>query len=95
MYLVFKCLPVQLDYFGWMPNAPVGLQRPPPACRGRCSERSLLDSFPDVKSTVHGLATVYLLSKTPADFVRTHKHEHDVLMCPTLNDQNIINIWIN
>ncbi|XP_044030744.1 polyunsaturated fatty acid lipoxygenase ALOX15B-like isoform X3 [Siniperca chuatsi] len=58
----------QLDYFGWMPNAPVGLQRPPPACRGRCSERSLLDSFPDVNSTVHGLATVYLLSKKPADF---------------------------
>lgn len=60
---------VQLDYFGWMPNAPVGLRRPPPACRGRCSERSLLDALPDVKSTVHGLATVYLLSKKPADFV--------------------------
>ncbi|XP_038590403.1 hydroperoxide isomerase ALOXE3-like [Micropterus salmoides] len=59
----------QLDYFGWMPNAPVGLLRPPPACRGRCSERSLLDSFPDVDATVHGLATVYLLSKKPADFV--------------------------
>ncbi|XP_072227617.1 hydroperoxide isomerase ALOXE3-like [Leuresthes tenuis] len=59
----------QLDYFGWMPNAPVGLQRPPPACRGRCSERHLLDSFPDVNATIHGLATVYLLSKKPADFV--------------------------
>ncbi|KAE8285569.1 Hydroperoxide isomerase ALOXE3 [Larimichthys crocea] len=59
----------QLDYFGWMPNAPVGLQCPPPACRGLCSERSLLDSFPDMNSTVHGLAAVYLLSKKPADFV--------------------------
>ncbi|KAK9532101.1 hypothetical protein VZT92_009504 [Zoarces viviparus] len=59
----------QLDYFGWMPNAPVGLRNPPPTCRGRCSERSLLDSFPDVKTTVHGLATVYLLSKRPAHFV--------------------------
>ncbi|XP_029025821.1 polyunsaturated fatty acid lipoxygenase ALOX15B-like isoform X2 [Betta splendens] len=59
----------QLDYFGWMPNAPVGLQCPPPVCRGGCSERSLIDAFPDVKSTVHGLATVYLLSKKPADFV--------------------------
>uniref|UniRef100_A0A3B4TBB3 Lipoxygenase domain-containing protein n=1 Tax=Seriola dumerili TaxID=41447 RepID=A0A3B4TBB3_SERDU len=36
-----------------LPNAPVGLQRPPPACRGRCSERSRLDTFPDVNSTVH------------------------------------------
>ncbi|KAF3701603.1 Hydroperoxide isomerase ALOXE3 [Channa argus] len=59
----------QLDYFGWMPNAPVGLQRPPPACRGCCTERSLLDSFPDVNATVHSLATIYLLSKKPADFV--------------------------
>uniref|UniRef100_A0A7N8X971 Lipoxygenase domain-containing protein n=2 Tax=Mastacembelus armatus TaxID=205130 RepID=A0A7N8X971_9TELE len=59
----------QLDYFGWMPNAPVGLQRPPPASRGHCSELSLLDSFPDVNSTVHGLTTIYLLSKEPADFV--------------------------
>ncbi|XP_073333682.1 polyunsaturated fatty acid lipoxygenase ALOX15B-like [Pagrus major] len=48
---------------------PVGLQRRPPAYRGRCSQHSLLDSFPDVNSTMHGLATVYLLSKTPADFV--------------------------
>lgn len=62
-------LPVQLDYFGWMPNAPVGLQGPPPACRGSCSEHSLLDSLPDVKTTVHGLAIIYLLSKKPADFV--------------------------
>ncbi|KAM6902322.1 polyunsaturated fatty acid lipoxygenase ALOX15B-like [Xenentodon cancila] len=59
----------QLDYFGWMPNAPVGLQHPPPASKGCCSEGVLLDSFPDVSSTVHGLATVYLLSKKPADFV--------------------------
>ncbi|XP_024865426.1 hydroperoxide isomerase ALOXE3-like isoform X2 [Kryptolebias marmoratus] len=59
----------QLDYFGWMPNAPVGLQRPPPACRGQCSERSLLDSFPDINATAHGLATLYLLSKKPSDFV--------------------------
>lgn len=69
--LCSQCVPVQLDYFGWMPNAPMGLQRPPPACRGHCSERSLLDSFPDVNATVHGLATIYLLSKKPADFVRT------------------------
>lgn len=68
----FKCLSGQLDYFGWMPNAPIGLQHPPPACRGHCSERSLLDSFPDVNATVHGLATVYLLSKKPEDFVRTY-----------------------
>ncbi|XP_070845516.1 hydroperoxide isomerase ALOXE3-like [Chaetodon trifascialis] len=59
----------QLDFFGWMPNAPIGLQRPPPTCKGRCSEQSLLDAFPDMNSTVHGLATVYLLSKKPADFV--------------------------
>ncbi|XP_078145094.1 polyunsaturated fatty acid lipoxygenase ALOX15B-like [Centroberyx gerrardi] len=59
----------QLDYFGWMPNAPVGMQLPPPATKGRCSESSLLASFPDVNAAVHGLATVYLLSKKPADYV--------------------------
>lgn len=69
LLLLLFVLPVQLDYFGWMPNAPVGLQSPPPACRGSCSEHSLLDSFPDVETTVHGLAIIYLLSKKPADFV--------------------------
>uniref|UniRef100_A0A667XQV3 Lipoxygenase domain-containing protein n=1 Tax=Myripristis murdjan TaxID=586833 RepID=A0A667XQV3_9TELE len=59
----------QLDYFGWMPNAPVGLQLPPPSTKGLCSESSLLASFPDVNATVHGLATVYLLSKRPTDYV--------------------------
>lgn len=67
------CLPLQLDYFGWMPNAPLGLQRPPPSSKGYCSERSLLDSLPDVHATVHGLATIYLLSKKPTDFVWKHK----------------------
>uniref|UniRef100_A0A4W6CRG2 Lipoxygenase domain-containing protein n=1 Tax=Lates calcarifer TaxID=8187 RepID=A0A4W6CRG2_LATCA len=52
----------QLDYFGWMPNAPLGLML------------STVCSFPDVNSTMHGLATVYLLSKKPADFIRTDTH---------------------
>ncbi|KAM4634166.1 polyunsaturated fatty acid lipoxygenase ALOX15B-like [Polymixia lowei] len=55
----------QFDYLGWIPNAPVSLQLPPPTTKGQSSESTLLASLPDINAAVHGLATVYLLSKVP------------------------------
>uniref|UniRef100_A0A671X1F7 Lipoxygenase domain-containing protein n=1 Tax=Sparus aurata TaxID=8175 RepID=A0A671X1F7_SPAAU len=36
---------------------------------GKTNEDTMLDTFPDVNTTVHAMATVRLLSKQPADFV--------------------------
>ncbi|XP_030270904.1 hydroperoxide isomerase ALOXE3-like isoform X1 [Sparus aurata] len=59
----------QYDFDGWMPNAPSSLQRPPPTKKGKTNEDTMLDTFPDVNTTVKGMATVWLLSKQSTDFV--------------------------
>uniref|UniRef100_A0A671TZE0 Hydroperoxide isomerase ALOXE3-like n=1 Tax=Sparus aurata TaxID=8175 RepID=A0A671TZE0_SPAAU len=58
----------QYDFDGWMPNAPTSLQRPPPTKKGTTNEATMLDTFPDVNATVHGMAVVWLLSKQSTDF---------------------------
>ncbi|XP_073321845.1 arachidonate 12-lipoxygenase, 12R-type-like [Pagrus major] len=59
----------QYDFDGWMPNAPTSLQRPPPTKKGTTNEATMMDTFPDVNATVHGMAVVWLLSKQSTDFV--------------------------
>lgn len=59
----------QYDYGGWMPNTPISLQRPPPTTKGTTSEATMLQTLPDVNTTVQGMSTMWLLSKQSSDFV--------------------------
>uniref|UniRef100_UPI003AACC22B polyunsaturated fatty acid lipoxygenase ALOX15B-like n=1 Tax=Centroberyx gerrardi TaxID=166262 RepID=UPI003AACC22B len=59
----------QYDYGGWMPNTPISLQRAPPTTKGSSSESTMLQTFPDVNTTVQGMSTMWLLSKQSSDFV--------------------------
>lgn len=63
---------LQYDYGGWMPNTPIALQRPPPTTKGTTSEATMLQTFPDINTTVQGMATMWLLSKQSSDFVSAH-----------------------
>uniref|UniRef100_H2MRU6 Arachidonate 15-lipoxygenase type B n=1 Tax=Oryzias latipes TaxID=8090 RepID=H2MRU6_ORYLA len=51
----------QYDLYGWMPNGPSTMQEPPPTHKGKADEASFLSTLPDVQTTVHILATVWLL----------------------------------
>nr|XP_024655336.1 arachidonate 15-lipoxygenase B-like [Maylandia zebra] len=59
----------QYDFGAWMPNSPTSLQLPPPTEKGIANEKTMLDSFPSVNTTVHGLAVMWLLSKQSSDCV--------------------------
>uniref|UniRef100_A0A4W5LAY0 Uncharacterized protein n=1 Tax=Hucho hucho TaxID=62062 RepID=A0A4W5LAY0_9TELE len=59
----------QFDFDGWMPNCPMALQQPPPTTKGQCTERTMMKTFPDINTTIQGMAVVYLLSKQSTDFV--------------------------
>ncbi|KAM4603990.1 polyunsaturated fatty acid lipoxygenase ALOX15B-like isoform 1-T1 [Polymixia lowei] len=59
----------QYDYGGWMPNTPISLQRAPPTTKGTSSESTMLQTLPDVSTTVQGMSTLWLLSKQSTDFV--------------------------
>ncbi|XP_019956753.1 polyunsaturated fatty acid lipoxygenase ALOX15B-like [Paralichthys olivaceus] len=57
----------QYDYGAWMPNTPITLQRPPP--KKGASEDIMMQTLPDISTTVKGLSTLWLLSKESSDFV--------------------------
>ncbi|XP_043971365.1 polyunsaturated fatty acid lipoxygenase ALOX15B-like [Gambusia affinis] len=57
----------QYDFIGWMPNTPMTLKCPPPSKKGEATEETLLDTLPSIDVTVHGMATVWLLSKQSTD----------------------------
>ncbi|XP_034744052.1 arachidonate 15-lipoxygenase B-like isoform X2 [Etheostoma cragini] len=67
----------QYDYGGWMPNNPISLQLPPPTTKGKTSEATMLQTFPDVNTTVQGMATLWLLSKRSSDFVPLGQYPED------------------
>uniref|UniRef100_A0AAV2L6E5 Lipoxygenase domain-containing protein n=1 Tax=Knipowitschia caucasica TaxID=637954 RepID=A0AAV2L6E5_KNICA len=52
-----------------MPNSPGSLKHPPPSKKGFATEATLLETLPDVGTTVHVMAVLYLLSKQSTDFV--------------------------
>ncbi|XP_067106336.1 polyunsaturated fatty acid lipoxygenase ALOX15B-like [Osmerus mordax] len=67
----------QFDYGFWPLNTPISLQLPPPTTKGQSSESTMLHTLPDVKATVHGMATLCLLSKQSSDIVRLGEYPHE------------------
>ncbi|KAM4591360.1 polyunsaturated fatty acid lipoxygenase ALOX15B-like [Odontesthes bonariensis] len=67
----------QYDYGGWMPNTPSSLQLPPPTVKGKATEATMLNTFPDISTTVNGMATVWLLSKQSSDIVLLGQYLED------------------
>uniref|UniRef100_A0A3Q0T218 Lipoxygenase domain-containing protein n=1 Tax=Amphilophus citrinellus TaxID=61819 RepID=A0A3Q0T218_AMPCI len=67
----------QYDFGGWMPNCPTSLQLPPPTQKGKTSEKTMLSTFPSVNTTVHAMATLWLLSKQSSDRVLLGHYPED------------------
>ncbi|XP_036444296.1 hydroperoxide isomerase ALOXE3-like isoform X2 [Colossoma macropomum] len=57
----------QFDFGGWMPNLPSSLRLPPPKKKGESTETTFFQTLPDVTTTIHGLAVLFLLSKQSSD----------------------------
>uniref|UniRef100_A0A3P8PDJ1 Uncharacterized protein n=1 Tax=Astatotilapia calliptera TaxID=8154 RepID=A0A3P8PDJ1_ASTCA len=67
----------QFDFGAWMPNYPTTMQLPPPTTKGNANRNTMLDAFPDVNTTVHGMGTMWLLSKSSADCVFLGNYPED------------------
>ncbi|XP_062398085.1 hydroperoxide isomerase ALOXE3-like [Sardina pilchardus] len=57
----------QFDFGGWMPNHPTALRKPPPKEKGQTTMSTILETLPDIGTTVNGMAVLSLLSKTFSD----------------------------
>uniref|UniRef100_A0A4W5QTH0 Lipoxygenase domain-containing protein n=1 Tax=Hucho hucho TaxID=62062 RepID=A0A4W5QTH0_9TELE len=68
----------QFDFGGWMPNFPISLQQPLPTTKGQCTESTMLKTFPDINTTVNGMAVLYLLSTIFYDFKTFHDNPNRI-----------------
>ncbi|KAL6485581.1 hypothetical protein MHYP_G00049730 [Metynnis hypsauchen] len=57
----------QFEFGGFMPNFPSSLQCPPPRHKGETTRDSVLETLPDISTTINTIAIVYLLSQESAD----------------------------
>ncbi|KAM4750893.1 polyunsaturated fatty acid lipoxygenase ALOX15B-like [Anableps anableps] len=80
----------QYDYGAWMPNTPITLQQPPPTKKGEATEETMLETFPDVNTTIRGMDTLFLLSKESADVVHLgqypEEHFTEDIPCQRIED---------
>ncbi|XP_061882795.1 arachidonate 12-lipoxygenase, 12R-type-like [Entelurus aequoreus] len=65
------------DYGGWMPNFPSNMQCPPPTEKGTTTEATILATLPPVCVTAENQNAVWLLSRTPSDFVTLGHYPED------------------
>ncbi|XP_028273970.1 arachidonate 15-lipoxygenase B-like isoform X2 [Parambassis ranga] len=68
----------QYEYGGWMPNVPSTMQLPPTTRKGRANKDRMLKTLPDVQTTVHSMAILWVLSKRSTDsvFLGQYPEEH-------------------
>ncbi|XP_039605573.1 hydroperoxide isomerase ALOXE3-like [Polypterus senegalus] len=59
----------QFDFYGWMPNGPSTMTKPPPTNKGHTTMPDLLQSISNVKNTCRAMSAVWLLSRQSSDFV--------------------------
>ncbi|XP_076121993.1 polyunsaturated fatty acid lipoxygenase ALOX15B-like [Alosa pseudoharengus] len=57
----------QFDFGAWMPNFPSSLKCPPPTCKGKAKEIDVLETLPDIGTTVHTMTALYLLGQKSSD----------------------------
>ncbi|XP_073693986.1 polyunsaturated fatty acid 5-lipoxygenase-like [Garra rufa] len=54
----------QFDWYGWIPNSPSTMRKPPPQQKGQVEMKYIMDSLPDRECSSKVLGTVWALSQT-------------------------------
>ncbi|XP_027138935.1 arachidonate 12-lipoxygenase, 12R-type-like [Larimichthys crocea] len=76
----------QYDYSSWMPNTPTSMQHRPPTTKGT----TMVETIPNISTTVKGMATMWLLSQPPSDFVALgdypEEHFNEEVPCEAIKD---------
>ncbi|XP_041925383.1 hydroperoxide isomerase ALOXE3-like isoform X1 [Alosa sapidissima] len=62
------------DFGGWLPNSPNSLQSGAPQSKDDITEADLLNTLPDINTSVWGMAGAWITSKKGADFVSLGQH---------------------
>uniref|UniRef100_A0A8C1J3G2 Lipoxygenase domain-containing protein n=1 Tax=Cyprinus carpio TaxID=7962 RepID=A0A8C1J3G2_CYPCA len=54
----------QFDWYGWIPNSPSTMRKPPPQQKGQVDLKYIMESLPDRECSSSALGTVWALSQT-------------------------------
>ncbi|RXN30293.1 arachidonate 5-lipoxygenase-like protein [Labeo rohita] len=57
----------QFDWYGWIPNSPSTMRKPPPQQKGQVDMKFIMESLPDRGSSREVLATVWSLTRTESN----------------------------
>jgi len=81
-----------------MPNFPSALRKSPPKEKGQTTEDTILETLPDVSTTVNGMAVLRLLSKDSADHVSLYiirAHIKRLQFCENIRVWHDISLDVN
>jgi len=54
---------LQFDWYGWIPNSPSTMRKPPPKQKGTVDMKFIMESLPDRGCSSKALGTVWALSR--------------------------------
>ncbi|XP_072570210.1 polyunsaturated fatty acid 5-lipoxygenase-like [Paramormyrops kingsleyae] len=76
----------QYDTYAWMPNGPTTMRQPPPRNADEVDEDYIMNTLPDMKTTLQGMSVARFLSQATEDFVALGTYADDVSNDPHLRD---------
>ncbi|XP_040856616.1 polyunsaturated fatty acid lipoxygenase ALOX12 [Ochotona curzoniae] len=72
----------QLDWFGWVPNAPCTMRMPPPATKEDVTMAMVMGSLPDVRQSTLQMAITWHLGRQQPDMVPLGHHKEEYFSEP-------------
>ncbi|XP_072570214.1 polyunsaturated fatty acid 5-lipoxygenase-like [Paramormyrops kingsleyae] len=76
----------QYDTYAWMPNGPTTMRQPPPRNADEVDEDYIMNTLPDMETTLQGMSVARFLSQATEDFVALGTYADDVSNDPHLRD---------
>ncbi|XP_061094964.1 polyunsaturated fatty acid 5-lipoxygenase-like [Conger conger] len=67
----------QYDIYAWMPNGPTTMRKPPPKNK-EVTEKDIMDTLPDITTTLVAMEVAHFLSQVPNDFVPLGEYPEEV-----------------
>ncbi|XP_061094960.1 polyunsaturated fatty acid 5-lipoxygenase-like [Conger conger] len=67
----------QYDIYAWMPNGPTTMRKPPPKDK-KVTEKDIMDTLPDITTTLEAMKVARFLSQVPKDFVPLGNYPEEV-----------------
>ncbi|KAL4623399.1 arachidonate 5-lipoxygenase-like [Arapaima gigas] len=77
----------QYDIYAWMPNGPTTMRQPPPKYKEVVDDQYIMNTLPDLHTTLESMSVSRFLSQVPTDFIPLGQYDSDTTNEPNLREQ--------